>query len=274
MSKIGNDLTKEEKKLVRQMFWRSQTLYVSVNPAKQGANGFCYSMMPFINAFYKEEDQRKEALVRHMSYFNTTVPMVSFIMGIAASMEKENSEKANFDVASINAVKTSLMGPLAGIGDSIFWGVWRVISAGIAVGLATSGNVLAPLVFLALFNIPQWLTRYYGAFLGYSLGSKYIERLYSEGLIGILTKGASMVGLMMVGAMTSSMVVFQTKLSFAMQGETVMKLQEMLDQIFVGIVPLLLTLLCYYLLKKKFSITVLMLGIIVLGIILSALGIA
>jgi PTS system mannose-specific IID component len=195
-------------------------------------------------------------------------------MGIAASMEKENAEKENFDVASINAVKTSLMGPLAGIGDSIFWGVWRVISAGIAVGLATSGNVLAPLVFLALFNIPQWLTRYYGAFLGYSLGSKYIERLYSEGLIGILTKGASMVGLMMVGAMTSSMVVFQTKLSFDMQGETVMKLQEMLDQIFVGIVPILLTLLCYYLLKKKVSITMLMLGIIVLGIIISALGIA
>lgn len=62
-------------------------------------------------------------------------------------MEKENSEKTDFDAGSINSIKLSLMGPLAGIGDSLFWGVWRVVAAGLAIGLANAGNVLAPLIF-------------------------------------------------------------------------------------------------------------------------------
>ena len=182
------------------------------------------------------------------------------------------SEKPDFDTASINAVKSSLMGPLAGIGDSIFWGVLRVIAAGIAVSMGQSGNVLAPLVFLILFNLPSILVRYYGTFLGYKLGSQYIQKVYASGLMNILTKAASTVGLIMVGGMTAQMVTFTSKLEVSMKGESVMNLQNMLDQIFVGIVPLGITLLCYYLLKKKnVSITVLILGVIVLSIVLSVL---
>lgn len=125
-----------------------------------------------------------------MKYFSTTIPMASFVMGIAGSMEKENSEKTDFDAGSINSIKLSLMGPLAGIGDSLFWGVWRVVAAGLAIGLANAGNVLAPLIFLLAFNIPNYLCRYYGAFLGYSLGAKYIEKIYSNGMMEILTKAA------------------------------------------------------------------------------------
>lgn len=167
------------------------------------------------------------------------------------------------------------MGPLAGIGDSIFWGVLRVIAAGIAVSMGQRGNVLAPLVFLILFNLPSILVRYYGTFLGYKLGSQYIQKVYASGLMNILTKAASTVGLIMVGGMTAQMVTFTSKLEVSMKGESVMNLQNMLDQIFVGIVPLGITLLCYYLLKKKnVSITVLILGVIVLSIVLSVLGIA
>ena len=99
--------------------------------------------MPFINKFYKnDEEGKKAALTRSMSYFNTTITLSTFIMGLVASMEKKNSEQKDFDASSINAVKSSLMGPLAGIGDSIFWGVLRVIAAGIAVGLGMTGNIL------------------------------------------------------------------------------------------------------------------------------------
>ena len=137
------------------------------------------------------------------------------------------------------------------------------------------GNVLAPLVFLILFNLPSILVRYYGTFLGYKLGSQYIQKVYASGLMNILTKAASTVGLIMVGGMTAQMVTFTSKLEVSMKGESVMNLQNMLDQIFVGIVPLGITLLCYYLLKKKnVSITVLILGVIVLSIVLSVLGIA
>lgn len=276
MSKLTQSIPADEKKLLRKAFWRSFTLYAAVSPAKQGASGFCYSMMPFINHFYKgDENRKKEALGRSMSYFNTTIPCATFIMGLVASMEKKNSEQQDFDASSINAVKSSLMGPLAGIGDSIFWGVLRVIAAGIAIGLGASGNVLAPVVFLLLFNVPSFLIKYYGMFLGYKLGSEYIQKVYASGLMNILTKAAGIIGLMMVGGMTASMVTFRSTFELSMKGESVLNLQSMLDSIFVGLVPLGLTLLCYYLLKKKnISITVLILGVIALSIALSFLGIA
>ena len=158
---------------------------------------------------------------------------------------------------------------------SIFWGVLRVIAAGIAVGLGASGNILAPLVFLVLFNVPSILIKYYGTFFGYKLGSEYIQKMYASGLMNILTKAASIVGLIMVGGMTASMVTFKSTFELSMKGKSILNLQNMLDQIFVGIVPLGLTLLCYYLLKKKnISITVLIIGVILLSILLSILGIA
>ena len=138
-----------------------------------------------------------------------------------------------------------------------------------------TGNILAPIVFLLLFNIPSLLVKYYGTFLGYKLGSEYIQKIYASDLMNILTKAASTVGLIMVGGMTASMVTFNSTFELSMQGESILNLQSMLDQIFIGIVPLGLTLLCYYLLKKKnVSITVLIIGVIVLGIVLSLLGIA
>lgn len=276
MSNLTKSIPADERKLLKKAFWRSFTLYAAVSPAKQGASGFCYSLMPFINKFYKDDEEgRKQALSRSMSYFNTTIPLSTFIMGLVASMEKENSEREDFDTNSINAVKSSLMGPLAGIGDSIFWGVLRVIAGGVAVGLGAAGNILAPIVYLLLFNVPAILVKYYGTFLGYKLGSEYIQKIYSSGLMSILTKAASIVGLIMVGGMTASMVTFQSTYELSMKGQSVLNLQAMLDQIFVGIVPLGLTLLCYYLLKKKnISITVLIIGIIILSILLSLLGVA
>lgn len=276
MSKLTKSITADERKMLKKAFWRSFTLYAAVSPAKQGASGFSYAMMPFINKFYKNDEKGKnDALVRSMSYFNTTITCSTFIMGLVASMEKKNSEQKNFDASSINAVKSSLMGPLAGIGDSLFWGVLRVIAAGIAVGMGMSGNVLAPIIFLLLFNIPSLLVKYYGTFLGYKLGSEYIQKMYESGLMNILTKVASIVGLIMVGGMTASMVTFKSTFELSLKGESILELQSMLDQIFIGIVPLGLTMLCYYLLKKKnVSVTVLIIGVIILSILLSLLGIA
>ena len=116
MSNLTKSIPADERKMLRKAFWRSFTLYAAVSPAKQGASGFCYSLMPFINKFYKnDEEGKKAALTRSMSYFNTTITLSTFIMGLVASMEKKNSEQEDFDASSINAVKSSLMGPLAGM---------------------------------------------------------------------------------------------------------------------------------------------------------------
>jgi len=272
--KIGQNISKDEKRLVKQLFWRSMTMYASVNFVSMGGGGFAYSMMPFINKFYDNDKDKAEALNRNAQYFSTTIPFSSFIMGIAASMEKENSQRNDFDAESINAIKTSLMGPLAGIGDSLFWGVWRVVAAGLAINFARSGNVLAPIVFLVLFNVPNFLLRYYGGFLGYSLGSKYIEKIYANGLIEILTKAASVLGLIMVGAMTIDLINFETTLTWSMNGEEILNVQEVLDDIFPGLIPMIITLVSFKLLNsKKVSVIGLILILMAVGVVLSLLGI-
>lgn len=80
--KLADGISKDEKKLVRKMFWRSMTMYASVNPVTMGGGGFAYSMMPFINHFYKSEEDRAAALERHTQYFSTTIPCASFVMGM------------------------------------------------------------------------------------------------------------------------------------------------------------------------------------------------
>ena len=81
--------------------------------------------MPALNHFYKDPEKKKEALSRSMSYFNTTVPFSTFIMGLVASMEKENSEKPDFDTASINAVNQVLWDLLQGL-EILSFGVCSV----------------------------------------------------------------------------------------------------------------------------------------------------
>lgn len=271
--KIGKNLDNSDKKLMHKLFWRSGPMYISVNPVLMGGPGFAYALMPFINKFYKDKKDRAAALERETQYFSTTIPFASFVMGIAASMEKENSENPDFDATSINAIKTGLMGPLAGIGDSLFWGVWRVVCAGIAITLAKQGSFLAPILFLLMFNIPNYLCRYYGGILGYSLGSKYITKIYKNGLIEVLTKAASILGLIMVGAMTVSMVIFKTKINLTMGGKEILNLQSVLDTIFKNIIPVLITLGCFRLLRnKKAGIVTILLGIVVFSVVLSLLG--
>lgn len=274
LQSILKQISATDKKLIRKMFFRSFTIFAPFSFAKHGASGFCYSLMPFINQYYKKAQDKKDALTRHIVWFNTTQNVSTFIMGLSASMEKENSLKPDFDASSINAVKSSLMGPLAGIGDSIFWGVLRVVAAGIALSLAQEGSFLAPIVFLLVYNIPSIACRYFLALIGFSLGAKYIEELYASGLINILTKAACILGLIMVGGMTSNIVTFNSVLTISSGDNATLSLQNILDQIFVGIVPLATTLLCFYLMNnKKVSFNIIIVSIVVISILLAVLGV-
>ncbi|WP_441650817.1 PTS system mannose/fructose/sorbose family transporter subunit IID [Enterococcus faecalis] len=273
--KLKENLSKEEKKMMRSVFWRSWTMNASRTGATQyHAVGVMYTLLPVINRFYKTKEERAEALVRHTTWFNATMHINNFIMGLVASMEKQNSEDENFDASSITAVKASLMGPLSGIGDSFFWGILRVIAAGIGISLASTGSPLGAIVFLLLYNVPAFLIHYYALYSGYSIGESFIQKMYESGGMKILTKVSSMLGLMMMGSMTASNVKFKTILEVSVKGsEDVVKIQDYLDQLFVGIVPLAVTLLAFWLLRKKFNVNVVMFGIMFLGILLGLLGI-
>jgi PTS system mannose-specific IID component len=234
-----------------------------------------YTLIPAINSFYKNKADRAEALVRHTTWFNATMHLNNFIIGLVASMEKKNSEDKTFDPSSIIAVKASLMGPLSGIGDSFFWGILRVIAAGIGISIASSGSVMGAIVFLLLYNIPAFLIHYYMLYAGYSLGETFIEKVYASGGMRLITKASSLLGLMMMGSMTASNVKFKMILSVAVKGsKEPMMIQTYLDELFKGIVPLCVTLVAFWLLKKKkLNVNWVMFGIMALGIVLGLIGV-
>ena len=181
-------------------------------------------------------------------------------------MEKQASEDPTMDKKSINAVKASLMGPFAGIGDSIFWGSWRIVATGIGLSLALQGNVLGPILMLVIFNIPAHFCRYYGPFLGFGLGSKFLSQVSESGLMQFLTKCATIVGLMTVGAMTSSMVSLNIAYVFTMN-EVEMSVQSLIDSIMPSALPLALVFVCFYFLKKDIKPITIILGIIAFSIL-------
>ena len=269
------NLTTEDKKMLRSVFWRSWTMNASRTGATQyHAVGVIYTLLPVINRFYKTKEEQAEAITRHTTWFNATMHINNFIMGLVASMEKRNSEDPTFDASSITAVKASLMGPISGIGDSFFWGILRVIAAGIGISIANTGSFLGAIVFLLLYNIPAFFIHYYALYSGYSVGANFIQRMYESGGMKILTKCSSMLGLMMMGSMTASNVKFKTILEVSVKGsDQVMKIQDYLNQLFIGIVPLTVTFLAFWMLKKKVNVNVVMLNIMVLGILLGLLGI-
>lgn len=264
-SKIG-------KKEIRQIFFRSCPMEASFNYERMMSLAFGYCMEPIIKRLYAEKEKQKEAMKRHLEFFNTTSAMAPFIVGVAAAMEEKNAQDESFDTYSINAMKAGLMGPLAGIGDSIFWGTLRIITAGIGVSLAQQGNMLGPILFILLFNIPNYLVRYYGAYYGYTLGANFIDKLSASGVMDKITYAISVLGLTVIGAMTASMVYVNIPVTFG-GGENPQTIQSVLDGIMPGLLPLGLTFLVYFLLKKKVKVTYIIFSLIILSIIGVLLGI-
>lgn len=273
--KIARNLSKADKKMLRSVFWRSWTLNASRTGATQyHALGFIYTLLPVINRYYKTSKDQSAAIVRHTTWFNATMHINNFIVGLVAAMEHQNSEDPNFDPNSITAVKASLMGPISGIGDPFFWGILRVIAAGIGISLASTGSVMGAILFLLLYNVPAFLVHYYALYTGYAIGASFIKRLYQSGGIKILTKVASLLGLLMMGSMTASTVKFKTILQVSVNGsKEVMKIQSYLDQLFIGLVPITITLLDFWLLRKKVNVNIIMFGIMILGIVLGLCGV-
>lgn len=270
----NNQISVEEKNMLRKIFWRSWTLFGSFNMVKMQGYGYCQAMIPVINEFYKdkEEDKRK-ALVRSSTFFNCTYETAPFIMGLNAAMEKANSSYPDFDTESINAVKASLMGPLSGIGDSIFWGTVRLIASGIGISLAMQGNIFGPLLFLLIYHIPSIIARYELLNVGYTAGERFLKTVYNSGAFENLTYCATMVGMIMIGAMTAQFVTISTPLKFAIGANNTLVIQDILDSIMPGILPLTVTLLTFYFIRKKVKISYLLLGIILLGLAGSFIGI-
>lgn len=264
-------MNKIEKKQLKSVFWRSFALQGAFNYERMQNVGYMYAMLPVIKKLYRNKEDQAAAITRHLEIFNTTPAVVPTIMGISAAMEEENANNPAFDVQSINAVKASLMGPLAGIGDSIFWGTVRIIAAGIGVSIAKDGNLFGPLLFLVLYNLPNILVRIFGLKLGYQVGVNSLDRIQKEGLMDKIMAVATIVGLCVVGGMVATMLNITTPLKWNNSGAEIV-VQDILDQILPKMLPLAFTFGIYKLLKKA-SITKITIGIIIFGIAVHLIGI-
>ena len=235
--KTSNSEKNIDKELTR-VFWRSFQMEFSWNYERQMNLGYIYAIIPVLEKLYKDNKEGlKRALKRHLEFFNMTPHIVTLMLGISAAMEKENSEAEDFDENSINNIKTALMGPLSGIGDSFFWGTLRLIATGIGTSLSLQGNALGPILFLFIFNVPHIIIRFLLVKLGYKLGIEFLSKLQKNGTMEKLTFGASILGLVVIGAMAARMIDISTPLSFV-SGENKIEVQGILNDIMPGILQL------------------------------------
>lgn len=193
-------------------------------------------------------------------------------MGISIAMEESVKRDPNFDPASINAIKVSLMGPLSGIGDTFFWGIFRILACSLSIGFAKAGNPIAPFILLILFNIPTFLTRYYGLKIGYTSGNQLLIDLEKSGKMQLFTYCAGILGVAAIGCMIASWVTVSCPLAFTISGNKIV-IQEYLDQIMPKLLPLAATLGIYSAIKKNVKITKIISAIVVIGFVLGVFGI-
>ena len=298
-------LTKQDRKKV---WWRHQFLQGSWNYERMQNGGWCYSIIPAIKKLYSNKEDQIAALKRHMEFYNTHPYVSSPVMGVTLALEEEKANGENVDDTAIQGVKVGMMGPLAGVGDPVFWFTMRPILGALGASLALSGNILGPILFFVLWNVIRLAFMWYTQEFGYNVGTK-IAKDMSGGLLGKITQGASILGMFIIGALVQRWVSisFTPVVSSVTQSEgayidwsqikgnadgiksaleqysslgatglnqiKVTTLQQNLDQLIPGLAALLLTLLCCWLLKKKVSPIVIIVALFIVGILARLAGI-
>lgn len=290
-------LTKKDRLAVA---WRSMFLQGSWNYERMQNGGWAFSMIPAIKKLYKTKEEQSAALKRHLEFFNTHPYVASPVLGVTLALEEERANGAPVDDVAIQGVKVGMMGPLAGVGDPVFWFTLRPILGALGASLAMTGNIMGPIIFFLAWNIIRMAFMWYTQEFGYKAGSKITDDL-SGGLLQDVTKGASILGMFILAALVQRWVSIQFKPvvseveldskafihwdklpeggkgiqeAFSQVGQglsqtptKVTTLQQNLDQLIPGLMPLLLTFFCMWLLKKKVSPIAIILGLFVVGIL-------
>ncbi len=268
------DQIKLSKKELNSVFLRHYQALGCYSYDKQQGIPYLRAMLPALEKLYPDKEDYIEALKRHNVMFNTTCAFVPFCLGLSCAMEEEyaNAPKGSFDPQSINSVKVALMGPLAGIGDSLFWGTFRVIACGIGAPLAAAGNILGVFLYLLLNLVPSTLTRVFGFKMGYEGGREFLARIQADGTLAKTMEAAKILGLVVIGGLIPTIVSVPIALSLEMGGGT-FALAEVLDSIMPNLLPLILSMVVYHYVQKGVSVNKLLFILLGLGILLTMAGI-
>ncbi len=238
---------------------------------------FCHVLEPILKKLYKNDSgEYKKSLQRHMQFFNTEPQLGALIPGITIAMEEARAMGEDVSEELIVNTKNALMGPFAGIGDSMLIGTYSPILLSIAMSMCISdGNPVGPLFFCAV-----WLTsvvglQWYLFHKGYDMGIGAANLFFTNrSLADKITTGLTMMGLIVIGGVAATTVKANVVYQFV-SGEMSLSLQEQIfDKIMPGILPLILTLAVWYLMdKKKWSATKIILGIVAFTAVMVFLGI-
>ena len=282
------------------VWWRSTFLQGSWNYERMQNGGWAYTLIPALKRLYHTKEDRSAALKRHLEFFNTHPYLASPILGVTMALEEERANGAPIDDKAIQGVKVGMMGPLAGVGDPVFWFTVKPIIGALAASMAMAGNLLGPILYFVLWNAIRMAFLWYTQEFGYKAGSKITEDL-SGGLLGEVTKGATILGMFILGSLVNRWVSVkftpvvsnvpnidwsslpsgkagvQKALELQSQGLSLTKnkvttLQDNLDSLIPGLMGLLLTLFCMWLLKKKVSPIIIILGLFVVGVVFHVIG--
>ena len=258
---------------IRQLFWRSFLLQAAFNYERFQNMGFWWGIKPLLRKLYRHNPAELAAAdQRHLQFFNTHPWTVGPIFGIAATMEGRRARDIeSFDDESINSVKVSMMGPLAGLGDSLVFGAIRPVLSGLTAALAVSGNVAGPLIFLIGINVIHFAMRWYGLSYGYRYGVRFFEKL-DAAQVERVKEYATSLGLLTVGALVATLLPISTPLEYT-SGDATIKLQDSLDEILPFMLPLIATLGAFWLARRRISATWILVIATVVGIVGGYFGI-
>ena len=290
----------------QKVWWRSQFLQGSWNYERMQNLGWAYSLIPAIKKLYTTKEDQAAALERHLEFFNTHPYVAAPIMGVTLALEEERANGVEIDDAAIQGVKIGMMGPLAGIGDPVFWFTVRPILGALGASLAASGNIVGPLLFFFGWNAIRMAFLWYTQEFGYKAGSE-ITKDMSGGILKDITKGASILGMFILAVLVQRWVSINFTVNLpgkqlaegayinfpegpvsgaelkgilgqALGGLSLDKiqpqtLQGQLNSLIPGLMGLLLTFLCMWLLKKKVSPISIILALFAVGIAARFFGI-
>jgi len=234
---------------------------------------FAHMMVPIIERLYDTKEEISAALKRHLVFFNTQPTFGAIIHGIAAALEEERANGADISDEAINGLKTALMGPLAGLGDTLQQGLVVPIMLSLCIGIAMEGNFLGPVMYIILLCAFEWVVSYLAYFSGYRWGKDAIDRLLSGGLMQTVTTAASIVGLIVAGVMMVRFVNVKVPVTITTGDLSINVGTDILDRILPGLPALVTTLLVWRALQKKVSANKIVLVIFVVGFVGGWLGI-
>ena len=214
--------------------------------------GYLCSMLPLVEELYDNEDDKATAMNTYTAFFNTEPQLGSVVVGITAGLEESRANGAeDVDEETINGLRAGLMGPIAGIGDSLVVGTVIPILLGIAMGMSTGGSPLGAIFYIIVWNLFAYFGMRFMYFKGYELGGKAVEFLIGK-QGEALRDAIGTLGGIVIGAVSATWVSVTTSLQLLTDaGEPYLVLQDKLDAVFPGLLTAAFIILCWFLMSKK-----------------------